>query len=212
MNTIPNRKIINNRERIIAHGQQFMARKGFCNVSLNEVLISAKLSKGTFYHYFDSKDAFGVAVLDNYFEWYFTELDSIFSGEDATVMQNLLKFWTFWQEDQCLSGNTGSCLAVRLSLEVADISESMRFALVRGISTIIERLANAIQTGIEDGSLFINDKPNIIAQSLFEIWMGASVLAKILRNPQPFEDAMGITSEILRGPTTHLNGSTFNIE
>jgi len=40
-----------------------MAGKGFSVVGLNEVLKSAGVPKGSFYHYFSSKDAFGEALL-----------------------------------------------------------------------------------------------------------------------------------------------------
>jgi len=58
------------RENILATGQRLMAGKGFSAVGLNEILADAGVPKGSFYHYFGSKDAFGEALLEHYFEAY----------------------------------------------------------------------------------------------------------------------------------------------
>jgi AcrR family transcriptional regulator len=46
----------------VAH--PLLLRKGFTAVGLAEVLAAAQVSKGSFYHYFGSKEAFGEARLD----------------------------------------------------------------------------------------------------------------------------------------------------
>ena len=60
----------NVRDSILATGQRIMAGKGYSAVGLNEILTAAGVPKGSFYHYFGSKDAFGEAMLEAYFEDY----------------------------------------------------------------------------------------------------------------------------------------------
>jgi TetR/AcrR family transcriptional repressor of nem operon len=45
-----------------------MAAKGFTAVGLNEILVPSGVPKGSFYHYFNSKEAYGEALIDSYFE------------------------------------------------------------------------------------------------------------------------------------------------
>ena len=40
-----------------------MGRKGYSGVGLTEILTAAGVPKGSFYHYFASKDAFGEAMV-----------------------------------------------------------------------------------------------------------------------------------------------------
>lgn len=54
------------RRSILDVGQRIMAGKGFSAVGLNEVLAAAGVPKGSFYHYFASKEAFGQALLEKY--------------------------------------------------------------------------------------------------------------------------------------------------
>ncbi len=51
------------RERILAAGTTLFGQKGFNGCGLNEVLQAAGVPKGSFYHYFHSKEEFGVAVI-----------------------------------------------------------------------------------------------------------------------------------------------------
>jgi TetR/AcrR family transcriptional repressor of nem operon len=185
------------RENIIAVGQRIIGAKGFSAVGLNEILSAAGVPKGSFYHYFSSKDAFGVALLDSYFDEYLADLDSTLAKPDLTMAQRLMEYWQLWQETQSFFDCQGKCLAVKLGAEVADMSEAMRAALNRGTSGIIARLARAIQTGVDEGSLSVREDPSIVAQSLYQLWLGASVMVKIVRNLQPFETAMTTTRQML---------------
>jgi TetR/AcrR family transcriptional regulator, transcriptional repressor for nem operon len=188
------------RENIIAVGQRIIGAKGFSAVGLNEILSAAGVPKGSFYHYFGSKDAFGVELLENYFTEYLADLDHTLAQPGLTMAQRLLNYWQLWQETQSFFDCQGKCLAVKLGAEVADISEAMRAALNRGTSGIVVRLARAIEAGVEDGSLSISTDASVVAQSLYQLWLGASVMVKIVRNLQPFETAMTTTRQMLHLP------------
>jgi TetR/AcrR family transcriptional repressor of nem operon len=185
------------RENILATGQRIMAGKGFSAVGLNEILAAAGVPKGSFYHYFGSKDAFGEALLESYFDDYLAELDKTLGQPDLTMAQRLMNYWRYWQDNQSFFDCQGKCLAVKLAAEVADLSEAMRLVLKRGTSGIIGRLARAIEAGVTEGSLSIEGDPHAIAQNLYQLWLGASVMVKIVRQTQPFETAMITTRQTL---------------
>lgn len=188
------------REKILATGQRIMGGKGFSAVGLNEVLTSAGVPKGSFYHYFGSKEAFGEALLEDYFEDYLADMDRTFRTAGQTKAQQLGTYFLAWRDNQSFEECQGKCLAVKLGAEVADLSETMRAALKRGTSAIVERLTNAIEAGVEEGSISIEDTPAAMAQSLYELWLGASVMVKIVRTLQPFDNALDTTHQILHLP------------
>ncbi len=177
-----------------------MASKGFSAVGLSEILAAAGVPKGSFYHYFGSKDAFGEALLDAYFEDYLADIDKTLVKPGLNMARRLMNYFASWQESQSLLDCQGRCLAVKLGAEVADLSEAMRAAMNRGTSSIVARLAAAIETGVAEGSLSLDDTPARVAQSLYQLWLGASVMAKITRQVQPFEIAMATTHHILHLP------------
>lgn len=177
-----------------------MAAKGYTAVGLNEILATAGVPKGSFYHYFGSKDAFGEALLENYFEDYLADIDQTLAQPDLTMAQRLLNYFHIWQDTQSFHNCQGKCLAVKLGVEVADLSETMRAVLKRGTAAIIDRLANGIETAMAEGSLHVTATPHDVAQSLYQLWVGASVMVKITKSVQPFETAMSTTRQMLNLP------------
>ena len=197
MATANTSETIDVRENIIAVGQRLIGAKGFSAVGLNEILCEAGVPKGSFYHYFGSKDAFGVALLESYFEEYLDDLDQTLAQAGLNMAQRLMNYWRIWQETQSFYDCQGKCLAVKLGAEVADMSEAMRATLNRGTAGIVSRLARAIETGVAEGSLSIEGDPQSVAQSLYQLWLGASIMVKIVRNVAPFEMALMTTRQML---------------
>jgi len=185
------------REQILAVGQRIMAAKGFSAVGLNEILTEASVPKGSFYHYFGSKDAFGVALLDSYFEAYLADMDAMLVQAGGPVGDALMAYFDSWQSNQSFLDCQGKCLVVKLAAEVADLSEAMRLALKEGTSGIISRLAAVIGRGVADGALAVDGSPEYLAEMLYQQWLGASVMVKIVRDTAPFDAAMAITRRTL---------------
>lgn len=185
------------RDRILATGERIMGGKGFSAVGLNEVLTAAGVPKGSFYHYFGSKEAFGEALLEGYFAAYLAEMAATFRQPGLSKAQQLDAYFRAWRDAQSFAECQGKCLAVKLGAEVADLSASMRAALQRGTAGIVERLARAIQAGVVDGSLQVHGDPATVAQSLYQLWLGASIMVKITRTLQPFDAALSATRQAL---------------
>lgn len=185
------------RENIVAVGQRIMAAKGFSAVGLNEILTTAGVPKGSFYYYFASKDAFGEALLEKYFKDYLAEIDAIFQEAGTTMANGLLRYFERWRMNQSFSDCQGKCLVVKLGAEVADLSEPMRLTLKQGTAGIVARLAGAVERGMAEGSVKVDGEPRQLAESLYQLWLGASVMAKITRDESPFDAAMRTTRQVL---------------
>ncbi|AOJ95569.1 TetR/AcrR family transcriptional regulator [Burkholderia multivorans] len=188
------------RQHILNIAKPIMLHKGFSAVGLNEILAAAGIPKGSFYHYFGSKEAFGEALLESYFEGYLEHLDNLFERQPGTGAERMMTYWSNWLHTQCAEDPEGKCLAVKLGAEVSDLSEAMRAVLRRGTSQIVERLAACIEAGLADGSLRGIEDPSHTAALLYELWLGATLLEKIHRNRKPLETAMAATRQLLNLP------------
>jgi TetR/AcrR family transcriptional regulator, transcriptional repressor for nem operon len=120
------------RSHILATGQRIMAGKGYSAVDLNEILPTAGVPKGSFCHDFSSKDAYGKAMLERYFEDYLAELDGTLRQPGLTAAQRLMNYWQSWQVSQSFEQCQGKCLAVKLGAEVADLRTPAGRPLVEG--------------------------------------------------------------------------------
>ena len=150
------------RQNILDTGQRIMAGKGFSAVGLTEILTTAGVPKGSFYHYFGSKDAFGEALLERYFAEYLADLDQTLRQPDVTMAQRLMTYWQQWQDNQSFLDCQGKCLAVKLGAEVADLSEPMLSVLKRGTAGIISRIAGAITRELKTGPCLSATSPRLL--------------------------------------------------
>ncbi|RCG28483.1 TetR/AcrR family transcriptional regulator [Streptomyces diacarni] len=185
------------RRSILNAAQRIMARKGFSAVGINEVLSAAGVPKGSFYHFFGSKDAFGEAMIRAYFTDYLADMDRTLAEPDLTSAQRLTNYWQNWYETQSVDECQGKCLVVKLGAEVSDLSEVMRIALKEGTTAVIDRLERTIAAGLEDGSLTTDASARDTAQALYDMWLGASVLVKIHRHLGPLDTTMTVTRQLL---------------
>ncbi|WP_426176903.1 TetR/AcrR family transcriptional regulator [Massilia sp. TWR1-2-2] len=189
------------RQHIIDTGMAIILGKGYSAVGLNEILGAAGVPKGSFYHYFPSKERFGEALLADYVADYLARLDAVL-GAPGTAAQRLMLYWDSWIEPGSDDSASCSCLVVKLSGEVADMSEAMRLALLNGTNLIIARIAACLREGGADGSLPAQAEPGDMAQTLYQMWLGAALLTKLRRNPSALRSARAATERLL-GLATH---------
>ena len=186
------------RNHILQIGQILISGKGFSAVGLNEILRSSGVPKGSFYHYFGSKEVFGEELLKNYFINYQKSLEEILSCPGISGAERLIRYCQSWLTVQSAYNTSGGCcLAVKLAAEVSDLSNPMRIVLKHGTDQVIERLALAIDYGIYDGSLTVHLNSKMMASTTYQLWLGASLRTKITRDLEPMESAFVITKEFL---------------
>jgi TetR/AcrR family transcriptional repressor of nem operon len=186
------------RQHILDQGKAIITRKGFAGVGLNEILTAAAVPKGSFYHYFKSKELFGEALLADYVTQYLAEMDTMLDQPGQPAAQSLMAYWGSWFAEDCGC----RCLVVKLSSEVADMSEPMRVTLLDGTHRIIARIASAIEHGVADGSLTTVADPAHTAQTLYQLWLGAALLTKLRREQSALQSAWQATQTLLQLPAT----------
>lgn len=186
-----------NRERILSIGENLILGRGFSAMGLSELLAAAEVPKGSFYHYFQSKEGFGVALLERYFENYHARLKHLFGNESLTLHARLLTYFDSWRQLHASSKCHETCLAVKLTAEVSDLSESMRETLATGMDGVIGLIAAAILAAQKEGAVPSIHSSEQLAESLYAMWLGASLRSKATRNMHALDIAYQQTEWIL---------------
>ncbi len=188
-------------EHLLATGEQLCLQRGFTGMGLSELLSVAGVPKGSFYHYFRSKEAFGVAMLERYFTHFHRDLCAYFAAEVKIPRQRLLDYYARSEQTFREDGRIDGCLVVKLSAEVCDLSEEMRMALEKGSTTIIRVLSAVLQRAVDDGTVILNRPSSAAAEILYMLWMGACLQSKICRNSGPLRTALSEISRMLSPAT-----------
>nr|WP_115720678.1 TetR/AcrR family transcriptional regulator [Gallaecimonas mangrovi] len=182
---------------ILDTAQGIMGQRGFSAVGLNELLKAADVPKGSFYHYFASKEAFGVALLERYFSHYMAGLNELLSNPNGTAVSRLMDYWQRWVDTQAGSDLHSRCLVVKLGAEVSDLSEDMRQVLEQGTAQLLARLTGEIALAQSQGDISKTVAPEELASALYQMWLGASMLAKVTQTKAPLESALAATKRLM---------------
>ncbi len=183
-------KFSDTRQQIIDTAKNIMLGKGFAAVGLNEILTQANVPKGSFYHYFKSKEQFGDALLEDYLDGYLAHIDAKLSPENGSVKQRLLAYFQNWLDTQTADTTQDKCLVVKLSAEVTDLSETMRITLKQGTDRIINRIAICVQEGIDNGEFPAHLDAKFVTHEIYYMWIGATLFTKVNRSRDALEAAM----------------------
>lgn len=185
------------RERILAAGADLFGKKGFNGCGLSEILQQAGVPKGSFYHYFGSKEEFGVVLIERARDEYLAELRPVLSDRKLAPLQRLRRVFEHTR-DQCqASGPTVECLIPKLALETASLSEPVHAAVRCAYQQWSALLAQVIREGQAIGEIDTRQDADRLANVLVMLWEGAAVRMQIDRSTTPLDDFLHIVFDSL---------------
>jgi len=82
------------KDRILTVGIDLFSKKGYHNVGLKEILKMAEVPKGSFYHYFESKEDFGVQVINKYSSQGLVNFQQALEDEAVSPKNRIIRFYT----------------------------------------------------------------------------------------------------------------------
>ena len=160
------------RERLLDAGYDLIGAGGYADTGLNDMLAAAGVPKGSFYHHFANKEAFGLEVVDRYAAGALAELDRWLAREDLAPRSRVCGFFAAMIEDFGASGYNRGCLLGNLGQELADISEAFRVRIDAHLARMTERLAAALNSRLE-------------AEAIMNGWHGALMRMKVSKSEAP---------------------------
>lgn len=175
------------RELLIRAGLEALTEKGFSATGIDEVLKRVGVPKGSFYHYFDSKEAFGAELIDRYASYFAYKLDRHFNDQSRKPLDRLSAFVEDARGGMARHDFRRGCLIGNLGQEMAALPESFRARLNAVFCDWERRLACCLETAKEAGEI-----PAVVdcAQQATFFWIGwegAVLRAKLERSAKPLE-------------------------
>ncbi|AHI28927.1 TetR/AcrR family transcriptional regulator [Marinobacter similis] len=175
------------RNHIIQTGAELIGQKGFSATGLNAILTAAGVPKGSFYHYFSSKNDFGLAVIDTFAQEYDTTLDRILSDSSRSCVDRLRAYFDAGFESMANCQYTSGCLIGNLGQELAGQNETFRLRLNRVFSGWEQRFERCIAEGQAAGAIDSSINASDAASLLLSGWEGAILRSKVVKSTEPLE-------------------------
>ncbi len=180
----------NDLELFLRAGINLMARKGYTDMGIQEILIMTGLPRSSFYHHFPSKENFAVETLE-YFEKLHCDgclcLLKDIKYSPLTRIQNYF--------ERCIS-NTGSDINAILlvSLRPSPAFESPVFtaSLARAQSNWRLALVRCLEEARQKGELLETTDVDTMAEFFLCSWQGAMMTMAMVRNPKILEQTFNV--------------------
>lgn len=187
----------NTRGHLLQVGLRRMRAMGYASTGVKEILDDAGVPKGSFYHYFPSKEAFAEEVLKLYVTGENERAGKILCDGKAAPLKRLRRYFEELIATYGPAAAVSGCMLGNLSLEMADHSDSIQSLLRLSFSNWQTAIAGVLQEAVERGDLAKSHKPEELAAFLLNSYEGALLRSKADRSTKPLENFLRFAFNVL---------------
>ena len=176
------------RQKLIEIGAKAMLAKSYHSVGIQEILSAVDVPKGSFYHYFDSKETFGVAIIEYYGEELARAIREKLSDKSRSPRERIVAYFLairdYYKKNECGRG----CLVAKLTTEVADHSLQMRGVLKKEFDKWTGLFAACIRESQMIGEIASDDDADSLAEFLYTSWEGVLIRMQVNHELTPIDN------------------------
>jgi TetR/AcrR family transcriptional repressor of nem operon len=162
---------------------EVLTEKGYSATGIDEILRRVGVPKGSFYHYFKNKDAFGTELIENYANLFAHKLDRSLGDQSLTPLQRLLSFMDEAIDSMARYQFKRGCLVGNLGQEMGALPESFRKLLIEVFESWQQRVERCLEEAKAAGEISAETDCKASAYLFWTGWEGAVLRAKLERSP-----------------------------
>jgi TetR/AcrR family transcriptional regulator, transcriptional repressor for nem operon len=180
------------RDALLCAGVELFLEGGYDFVGTNAILARAGVPRGSFYHHFEDKQAFALAVAEHYYEQHLPLMDRRLSDLSYPPMERLRRYFMALHQEYKQRRWRGGCLLGLLSQELAEREGGARAALAALFARWRHRLASCLREARDQGQLSAEADCDELAGFLLDSWEGALLQMKVTKSGAPLEGFLRI--------------------
>ena len=180
-------------DALLEKGMELLWSKGYNATSVNDIVKTVGIPKGSFYFYFDSKEDFTLKAIEKYFTMQFAPGREILQNKSISPRQRLLDFYEYRytvlkKEMNCKMG----CLASNLGNEMAEHNENIRTTILKREEQILHLITEVIKEAQDYGEMDDAMDASDIAAFIEDAGKGSMVSMKEMNNSYPIDNYMNM--------------------
>ncbi|MCY7295515.1 acrylate utilization transcriptional regulator AcuR [Alteromonas sp. a30] len=182
------RSLSETKQALIQSGLAYFTEFGFSSSGIEQVLKQAGVPKGSFYYYFESKEAFGLAVIDSYNRFFANKLDTHLLNDKVLPLQRLNNFVQDAKEGMSRYNFQRGCLIGNLEREITLLSESYHQALNKVYAQWQKKVEQCLALALEQNLIRATVNCESVAIFFWIGWEGAVSRSKLVKNTSPMDN------------------------
>jgi len=189
------------RENILTQSFKLFLLEGYKEISINRIIEKCGISKGAFYHHFQSKENLYMQVLDRFFFDYFDNSDFVYNellSFEEKINRFIISFVSPYEELLAMTSKTDLILYFRFLFQAAANHESIKYKVNKHFYKKAYYLALIIASEQQSHTIIPTHHARDLARQLLSIVMGITILDGIY-------DASQIKSRLIESIKIYTN-------
>ena len=175
------------KHKLLDQGVTLLLEKGYHATGLKEILDTVQIPKGSFYTYFNSKEAFAAEAIAHYIEPFILRLTGHLADPNTDGLTALRTYYLELISEVALSGYKGGCLLGNLMGEIGDTSPLCQQALMDAVARYSQLQCSALERGQLQGSVRRDRSAQSMADLMLNSWQGALLRMKVEQSVAPLQ-------------------------
>jgi TetR/AcrR family transcriptional repressor of nem operon len=176
------------KQKILETGAGLIHLKGFNHTGLQEILNAAGVPKGSFYNYFNSKEDFGLQVIDHFAGYYTFISRPILEDPALSPLQKIKRLLEWFMEFFKSMDYAYGCPIGNLAQEMGDLSPAFRDKLGSALDIMVDSYSGVLAEAQKEGEISQRLDVREAAYFLVSSWHGALMHMKAIKGPEPLEN------------------------
>ncbi|WP_407169164.1 TetR/AcrR family transcriptional regulator [Bradyrhizobium sp. ORS 111] len=168
-------------------GVALLSEKGFSATGLEQILQQVGVPKGSFYHYFTSKNEFGLAIIDAYADYFAKRLDRAFVHTNLSPLSRIKFFMDDARAGMARFDFRRGCVVGNLGQEMGSLPNIFQEQLHGVLLDWQRRTALVFAEAQSVGELDARHNCESLAAFFWIGWEGVVLRAKLERSPDPID-------------------------
>jgi TetR/AcrR family transcriptional repressor of nem operon len=170
---------------LIRTGLEILTEYGFSATGLDTILKQARVPKGSFYHYFKSKEAFGIELVDAYDAYFIKKLIRYLQHDDVPPLERIVNF-----TQSAISGMQKydfkrGCLVGNLNQELNHLSEDFKQRLLLSYTCWQSHIKHCLDLAKKHNTIQSHVDTTMMSEYFWIGWEGAVMRSKLTKTSKP---------------------------
>lgn len=172
------------KDTLITKGMRVVHERGFNGASVRDIVQAAGVPHGSFTNHFASKEAFGLEVIEFYFEGACRDLRETLCNDELKPLFRLGKYIDANIRHISRNDSRNGCLFGNFAADAGD-SEAIRLRIVEIFVEVEKCVAYCLTAAVEARELRAGTDCQQLATFVVSSLQGAYLMAKAQRDPAP---------------------------
>ncbi|MDF1814886.1 MAG: TetR/AcrR family transcriptional regulator [Verrucomicrobiales bacterium] len=187
------------RSALIEATVDLILRQGFAATSVGEICKQAGVTKGSFFHHFESKDAIGQAAIEWWGNFGTALYEEAWKDSGRDPLEHIGDLFSIMEGFTLDENRVCTCVVGIMSQETAQSNESLREMAARELERWTENAGRLIAAAKERHCPDADFDPEDVAWHLNSVWQGSMLIGKTIRNPSVIRRNLCMSREWLAG-------------